>query len=325
MDRELALELVRVTELAALASAQWMGRGRKHEADEAATNAMRTMFDSVSIQGTVVIGEGEMDEAPMLYIGEKVGNASSPEVDVAVDPLEGTNILAKGLPNAMSVIAIADKGNLLHAPDMYMEKLAVGPRAAGKVNLDDPIEETLRIVAEANNKRVQDCVVIILERDRHKALIEAVRQAGARVRLIGDGDVGSAIATAFDDTGIDICAGIGGAPEGVIAAAALKCLGGEMQARLVPEDENEYKRCLSMGISDPRRILTMDNLVKGDDAIFAASGVTDGELLRGVRFFGGERAETHSVVMRAKTGTVRFVRAIHMLTRKQYPLLFTCG
>ncbi|HBC95145.1 MAG TPA: fructose-bisphosphatase class II [Pelotomaculum sp.] len=319
MDRELAMELVRVTEAAAIASAQWMGRGRKNEADGAATNAMRRMFDTVSIDGTVVIGEGEMDEAPMLYIGEKVGCAATPAVDVAVDPLEGTNILAKGLPNAMSVIAIADRGNLLHAPDMYMEKLAVGPRAAGKVHLDDPIEETLKIVAEANNKRVQDCVVIILERDRHKGLIESVRRAGARVRLIGDGDVSSAISTAFDDTGIDICAGIGGAPEGVIAAAALKCLGGEMQARLYPEDEQEYERCLSMGISDPKCILTMDDLVKGDDAIFAATGVTDGELLKGVRFYGGDRAETHSVVMRVKTGTVRFIRAIHNLARKMDP------
>ncbi|MDD2442905.1 MAG: class II fructose-bisphosphatase [Desulfotomaculaceae bacterium] len=325
MERELAIELVRVTEVAALASAQWMGRGRKNEADGAATNAMRKMFDSISINGTVVIGEGEMDEAPMLYIGEKLGNALHPEVDVAVDPLEGTNILAKGLPNAMSVIAMADKGNLLHAPDMYMDKLAVGPRAAGKVHLDAPIEETLKIVAEANNKRVQDCVVIILERERHLGLIEEVRKAGARVRLIGDGDVGSAISTAFDDTGIDICAGIGGAPEGVIAAAALKCLGGEMQARLAPEDEEDYERCLKMGITDVKRILTMDDLVTGDDAIFSATGITDGELLRGVRFYGGERAETHSVVMRAKTGTIRFIRAVHMLTRKQYPLFTTAG
>ena len=321
MDRELAMELVRVTEVAALASARWMGRGQKNEADEAATNAMRRMFDSVSINGTVVIGEGEMDEAPMLYIGEKLGHASSPEVDVAVDPLEGTDILAKGLPNAMSVIAIADKGNLLHAPDMYMAKLAVGPRAAGKVHLDAPIEETLRIVAAANNKRVQECVVIILERPRHKKLIDAVRKAGARVRLIGDGDVSSAISTAFDDTGIDICAGIGGAPEGVIAAAALKCLGGEMQARLVPEDDYEYQRCIKMGIDDPKRILTMEDLVKGDDAIFSATGVTDGELIRGVRFYGGEKAETHSVVMRAKTCTVRFVRATPRLDRKPYPFL----
>ncbi|MCL6638417.1 MAG: class II fructose-bisphosphatase [Firmicutes bacterium] len=325
MDRELAMELVRVTEVAAIASAEWMGRGRKNEADEAATNAMRQMFDTVAINGTVVIGEGEMDEAPMLYIGEKVGNASSPVVDVAVDPLEGTNILAKGLPNAMSVIAIADRGNLLHAPDMYMQKLAVGPRAAGKVHLDDPIERTIEIVARANNKRIQDVVVMILERPRHKELIEGVRRAGARVRLIGDGDVGSAISTVFDETGIDICAGIGGAPEGVIAAAALKCLGGEMQARLVPEDEEELRRCHSMGISDPNRVLTMDDLVRGDDAIFAATGVTDGELLKGVRFIGGDRAETYSVVMRAKTGTVRFIQAIHKLSRKTVPGVCRCG
>lgn len=322
MDRELTMELVRVTEAAALASAQWMGRGKKNEADGAATNAMRAMFDSVSINGTVVIGEGEMDEAPMLYIGEKVGNTSTPEVDVAVDPLEGTNILAKGLPNALSVIAIADRGNLLHAPDMYMQKLAVGPRAAGKIHLDDPIEKTLEIVAKANNKRIEDCTVMILERPRHQEIIEGVRRAGARVRLIGDGDVGSAIYTAIEGTGIDICVGVGGAPEGVIAAAALKCLGGEMQARLVPEDESEYKRCLEMGITDPTHILTMDDLVKGDDAIFAATGVTDGELLKGVRFLGGEKAETTSVVMRAKTGTVRYIRSVHTLSRKPN-LVFT--
>ncbi|WP_066639749.1 class II fructose-bisphosphatase [Desulfolucanica intricata] len=316
MERELTLELVRVTEAAALGAAQWMGRGKKMEADDAATTAMRAMFDSVAINGTVVIGEGEMDEAPMLYIGERVGNAEFPLVDVAVDPLEGTNILAKGHPNAMSVIAIADRGNLLHAPDMYMQKLAVGPRAAGKVHLDDPIEKTLEIVAKANNKRISDCTVIILERPRHAELIEAVRRAGARVRLIGDGDVAGAINVAFDSTGIDICVGSGGAPEGVIAAAALKCLGGEMQARLLPEDEQEYKRCLDMGISDPKKILLMDDLVKGDDAIFAATGVTDGELLKGVRFLGGDRAETTSLVMRAKTGTVRTIKAVHCLHNK---------
>lgn len=316
MDRELALEFVRVTEAAALASARWMGRGQKHEADEAATNGMRAMFDTVAINGTVVIGEGEMDEAPMLYIGEKVGCAHSPEVDVAVDPLEGTNILAKGLPNALSVVAVADKGNLLHAPDMYMEKLAVGPRAAGKINLDDPIEKTLEIVAKANNKKVEECTVMILDRPRHEKLINAVRRAGARVRLIGDGDVGSAISTAFEETGIDICAGIGGAPEGVIAAAALKCLGGEMQARLWPEDDEDRQRCKEMGIQDINRILTMDDMVKGDDAIFAATGVTDGELLKGVRMLGGDMAETNSLVMRAKTGTIRYIRTVHHLSRK---------
>ncbi len=316
MERELTLELVRVTEMAALASAQWMGRGLKNEADGAATNAMRAVFDSIAVNGTVVIGEGEMDEAPMLYIGERVGNAETPEVDVAVDPLEGTNILAKGLNNAMSVIAIADKGNLLHAPDMYMDKLAVGPRAAGLINLDDPIEKTLEIVAKANNKRIVDCTVMILDRPRHEKLIQGVREAGARVRLIGDGDVAAVLATGFEETGIDICAGIGGAPEGVIAAAALKALGGDMQARLVPEDDAEFQRCLEMGIADPHRILTLDDLVCGDDAIFAATGVTDGELLKGVRFKGGEQAETYSLVLRAKSRTVRFINTIHNLKYK---------
>ncbi|MEW5953648.1 MAG: class II fructose-bisphosphatase [Bacillota bacterium] len=328
MDRELTMELVRVTEAAALASAQWMGRGRKYEADQAATNSMRAMLDTVAINGTVVIGEGEMDEAPMLYIGEKVGCAAAPVVDVAVDPLEGTTILAKGHPNAMSVIAVADRGNLLHAPDMYMDKLAVGPRAAGLIHLDDPIEKTLEIVARANNKRVMDCTVVILERPRHQALIESVRKVGARVRLIGDGDVGAAISTAFDDTGIDICVGIGGAPEGVIAAAALRCLGGEMQARLVPEDDEEYRRCLAMGLSDPRKILTMEDMVRGDDAIFAATGVTDGELLKGVRFLGGDRAETNSLVMRVKTHTIRYIRSIHWLSLKPHLVLddpTSCG
>lgn len=324
MDRELTLELVRVTEVAALACAQWMGRGRKNEADGAAVNAMRAMFDTVNINGTVVIGEGEMDEAPMLYIGEKVGCADSPEVDVAVDPLEGTNILAKGLPNALSVIAIADRGNLLHAPDIYMQKIAVGPRAAGKISIDDPVEKTLEIVAKANNKRISDCTVMILERPRHQELIEGVRRAGARVRLIGDGDVGSAIYTAIPDTGIDLCVGIGGAPEGVIAAAALKCLGGEMQARLWPEDDEDRERCKHMGIEDISRILYMDDMVRGDDAIFAATGVTEGEMLRGVRFIGGDMAETHSLVMRAKTGTIRYIKAIHRINRKPH-LVFTDG
>ncbi|MFZ5634922.1 MAG: class II fructose-bisphosphatase [Bacillota bacterium] len=316
MDRELTLELVRVTEVAALAASQWMGRGRKNEADEAATNAMRAMFDTVAINGTVVIGEGEMDEAPMLYIGEKLGNAPSPEVDVAVDPLEGTNILAKGLPNALSVVAIADKGNLLHAPDIYMQKIAVGPRAAGKIHIDDPIEKTLEIVAKANDKRISECAVMILDRPRHQEMIEAVRKAGARVRLIGDGDVGSAIYTAIPDTGVDLCLGIGGAPEGVIAAAALKCLGGEMQARLWPEDDEDRARCAQMGITDCSRILYMDDMVKGDDAIFAATGVTDGELLKGVRMLGGDMAETHSLVMRYRNKTIRYIKAIHRLSYK---------
>ncbi|GBF10293.1 class II fructose-bisphosphatase [Tepidibacillus sp. HK-1] len=318
MERELALEIVRVTEVAALASAQWMGRGKKNEADQAATSAMRAMFDSVAMNGTVVIGEGELDEAPMLYIGEKLGNAASPEVDVAVDPLEGTNIVAKGTANAMAVIAIADKGNLLHAPDMYMEKIAVGPRAAGQIHLDDPLEKTLEIVAKANNKRIRDLTVIIQERPRHDTLIEMVRSVGARVKLFGDGDVGAAIATAFPETGIDLFIGTGGAPEGVISAAAIKTLGGEMQGRLVPMNEQEYQRCIQMGLTNPRQILMMNDLVKGNDAIFAATGVTDGELLKGVRFMGGDLAETHSIVMRAKTKTVRFIRAVHSLPNKPH-------
>ncbi|SHF62653.1 fructose-1,6-bisphosphatase II [Desulforamulus putei DSM 12395] len=318
MDRELAMEIVRVTEVAAIAAARWMGRGKKEEADQAATSAMRAMFDSIDMDGTVVIGEGEMDEAPMLYIGEKLGQASSPKVDVVVDPLEGTNMVAKGYSNAMAVVAIADRGGLLHAPDMYMEKIAVGPKAAGKIHIDDPIDHTLKIVAEANSKNISDLTVMILERQRHQQIIEAVRRAGARVRLFGDGDVGAAIATGLDETGIDLFVGTGGAPEGVIAAVALKCLGGEMQARLVPKDDEEYRRCVEMGLKDPRQILYMEDLVKSDDAIFAATGVTDGELLKGVRFLSNERVETNTIVMRAKTKTMRFIRAIHHLPNKPH-------
>ncbi len=318
MDRELAMEIVRVTEVAAIAAARWMGRGKKEEADQAATSAMRAMFDSIDMDGTVVIGEGEMDEAPMLYIGEKLGQASSPKVDVAVDPLEGTNMVAKGYSNAMAVLAIADRGGLLHAPDMYMEKIAVGPKAAGKIHIDDPIDHTLKIVAEANSKKISDLTVMILERQRHQQIIEAVRRAGARVRLFGDGDVGAAIATGLDETGIDLFVGTGGAPEGVIAAVALKCLGGEMQARLVPKDDEEYRRCVEMGLKDPRQILYMEDLVKSDDAIFAATGVTDGELLKGVRFLSNERVETNTIVMRAKTKTMRFIKAIHHLPNKPH-------
>lgn len=318
MDRELAMEIVRVTEVAAIAAARWMGRGKKEEADQAATSAMRAMFDSIDMDGTVVIGEGEMDEAPMLYIGEKLGQAASPKVDVAVDPLEGTNMVAKGYSNAMAVVAIADRGGLLHAPDMYMEKIAVGPKAAGKIHIDDPIDHTLKIVAEANSKKISDLTVMILERERHQQIIEAVRRAGARVRLFGDGDVGAAIATGLDETGIDLFVGTGGAPEGVIAAVALKCLGGEMQARLVPKDDEEYRRCVEMGLKDPRQILYMEDLVRSDDAIFAATGVTDGELLKGVRFLSNERVETNTIVMRAKTKTMRFIRAIHHLPNKPH-------
>ncbi|CAM4017158.1 class II fructose-bisphosphatase [Alkalicoccus chagannorensis] len=318
MDRELALETARVTEAAALASAQWMGRGRKDEADDAATTAMRTMFDSISMNGTVVIGEGELDEAPMLYIGEKLGSGEGPEVDIAVDPLEGTNIVAKGHPNAMAVIAIAERGALLHAPDMYMEKLVVGPEAAGLVRLDDPIEKTIDITAKMNDKRVRDMTVIIQERERHQELVERVQQKGARVKLFGDGDVGASIATAMPRTGIDLFIGTGGAPEGVISAAAIKALGGDMQARLVPSNEEEAERCRKMGLHDPQALLMLDDLVKSDDAIFAATGVSTGELLEGVRFLGQDLVETDTLVMRAKTGTVRYIKAHHRLNQKPH-------
>lgn len=318
MERELALEIVRVTEAAALASAQWMGRGKKNEADNAATSAMRAMFDSVNMNGIVVIGEGELDEAPMLYIGEKLGNGQGPQVDIAVDPLEGTSIVAKGHPNAMAVVAIADKGCLLHAPDMYMEKIAVGPKAAGLVRIDDPIEKTIDIIAKMTNKRIQDVTVIIQERERHDEIIERIRKKGARVKLFGDGDVGAAIATALPQTGIDLFVGIGGAPEGVISAAALKALGGDMQARLVPMNDEEVERCKRMGLEDPTQILQLEDLVRGDDAIFAATGVSSGELLEGVRFLGGDLVETDSIVMRAKTKTVRYIKAHHHLTNKPH-------
>lgn len=319
MERELALEIVRVTELAALASAPWMGRGDKNGADGAATSAMRAMFDSVSIRGTVVIGEGEMDEAPMLYIGEQVGSMNGPEVDVAVDPLEGTEIVAKGLNNALSVIAVAGKGQLLHAPDMYMEKLSYGPSLVGKLSITDPMETTLRKAADALGKKVADLTVMILDRTRHESLVKTLRKVGVRIKFLSDGDVAGAMAPAFPEAGIDLYVGSGGAPEGVLAAAALKCMGGELQGRLMPADASEYERCISMGIADPYRVLTMDDMVGTEDVIFAATGVTPGEFLGGVRYFPDERAETHSIVMRAKTKTIRFVRSLHYLPNK--PLL----
>jgi fructose-1,6-bisphosphatase II len=314
MERSLTMELVRVTEAAALASARWMGRGRKMEADDAATSAMRRVFDTVPMKGTVVIGEGEMDEAPMLYIGEKLGTGWGPHVDVAVDPLEGTEILAAGGWNALAVIAIADEGNLLHAPDMYMDKIAVGPEAVGQVDINAPVIDNLRAVAKAKNKDIEDVVATILNRPRHEEIIHQIREAGARIKLIENGDVAGAINTAFDFTGVDILFGSGGAPEGVLAAVALKCLGGELIGKLMPQNEAEIERCKGMGL-DVNHILRMEDLVRGDDAIFAATGVTDGELLKGVQFK-GLRAKTHSIVMRAKSGTVRFVDGSHSLKKK---------
>lgn len=310
------MEIVRVTELAALNSARWMGRGKKNEADNAATEAMRKMFDTVAMDGTVVIGEGEMDEAPMLYIGERLGTGAAPEVDIAVDPLEGTNIVASGQANAMAVVAIAPKGCLLHAPDMYMDKLAVGPRARGKVHMDQSVTENLQAVAKANEKDISDVVAVVLDRPRHAALIEEIRQAGARIKLIANGDVAAAINTAFPERGVDILFGSGGAPEGVLAACALKCLGGDIMGRLLPETDEERQRCLEMGIKDINQVLMMEDLVRGEDAIFSATGVTDGDMLHGVRFLSKTKARTQTIVMRAKTGTVRFVDALHNLDKK---------
>ncbi|MDR4890238.1 class II fructose-bisphosphatase [Bacillus sp. HNG] len=314
MERSLSMELVRVTEAAALASARWMGRGKKDEADGAATSAMRDVFDTIPMKGQVVIGEGEMDEAPMLYIGEKLGNGYGPRVDVAVDPLEGTNILASGGWNALSVLAVADHGNLLHAPDMYMDKIAVGPEAVGLIDINAPIIDNLKAVANAKNKDIEDVVATVLNRPRHEHIIAQLREAGARIKLINDGDVAGAINTAFDHTGVDILFGSGGAPEGVLSAVALKCLGGEIQGKLLPQNDEEIARCIKMGL-DVTKVLRMEDLVSGDDAIFAATGVTDGELLRGVQFK-GSIGTTHSLVMRAKSGTVRFIDGRHSLKKK---------
>lgn len=319
MERSLSMELVRVTEAAGVAAARWMGRGLSNEADHAATEAMRMVFDTIPMRGTVVIGEGEMDEAPMLYIGEELGSDDNgPEVDVAVDPLEGTSIVASGSWNALAVLAIADRGNLLHAPDMYMNKIAVGPEAVGKVDIDASVKENLEAVAKAKNKDIEDIVATVLNRPRHEKIIQEIREAGARIKLISDGDVAAALNTAFgNETGVDILFGIGGAPEGVISAVGLKTLGGEIQGRLMPSNDEEMERCKRMGI-DVDKVLYMDDFVKGDDAIFAATGVTDGELLRGVRFTGGY-SETHSLVMRSKSGTIRFVEGRHSMKKK--PLL----
>jgi fructose-1,6-bisphosphatase II / sedoheptulose-1,7-bisphosphatase len=315
-DRNLALELVRVTEAAALAASRWMGRGNKNEADGAAVEAMRRAFDSVAISGTVVIGEGEMDEAPMLYIGEKVG-AGGPPMDIAVDPLEGTTITAKGGPNALAVVAMAEAGNFLHAPDIYMEKIAVGAGLPeGVVDLDAPVAENLRNLARARKRDITDIVACILDRDRHEELIARCRETGARIMLISDGDVAGAMATAQPDSGVDIYLGSGGAPEGVLAAAALRCIGGQMQGRLLFEDDVQEARARQMGVTDPRHVYTVEEMAKGD-VMFAATGVTGGPMLRGVRRF-TSGAYTHSVVMRSKSGTVRFVEAHHNFKTKTW-------
>jgi len=309
MDRNLALEVVRVTEAAALACGRWVGMGDKISADDAATEAMRRTLGTIGITGTVVIGEGEMDEAPMLYIGEEVGNGSQPEVDIAVDPLEGTNLCAKGMNGSIATIAMAPKGGFLNAPDMYMDKICVGPSAKGAIDITVSPSENLKRVAEAKGCRIEDLTVVILDRPRHDRIVEEIRKAGARINLITDGDVAPAIAAAVPDSGVDMMIGIGGAPEGVLAAAALKCMGGDMQGRLVFMSQEERDRATTMGISDFDKIYSSDEMAQGN-VFFAATGVTNGELLRGVRYF-SDGATTQSIVMRSHSRTVRFIETTH--------------
>ena len=310
MDRTLSLEFARVVEAAALRSGRLLGRGQKDAADGLAVDAMRQAFDSVRISGTVVIGEGEIDEAPMLYIGEHVG-AGGPEVDIAVDPIEGTNLIAKGQNGAIAVMAIAEKGGLLHAPDMYMEKLCVGPRGAGAIDITKSLTENIKNVAAKMERSVDEITLVMLDRERHQGLMKEAREVGARIMLISDGDVNPAMECCIEGSGVHMVVGTGGAPEGVLAAAALKCVGGDMQARLKPETDEEIRRCHEMGITDVNQVLTLDDLVRTDDVIFAATAITRGNLLNAIQYFPGG-ARTHTIVMRSKTGTVRFLDTVHM-------------
>jgi fructose-1,6-bisphosphatase II len=303
------LDFVKVTEAAALAASRWMGKGERDKADGAAVEKMREVLNDMDIQGRVVIGEGERDEAPMLYIGEQVGRGGV-AVDIAVDPVEGTNLVANGLPNSIAVLAVTAKGCLLNAPDTYMDKLAVGPKAAQYVHIDASVAENLELVANALERPIGDITVVILDRPRHKKLIDDVRAAGAKIKLISDGDVDAAIATAIDGTGIHVSMGTGGAPEGVLAAAALRCLGGNFMGRLKPRNDDEIRRATEMGFDDVNKVLKMEDLVKNDDITFVATGITDGDLVRGVRFF-GNGARTHSIIMNSRSSTVRFVETVH--------------
>ena len=323
MEQLLALEMVRVTEAAAIDSARFMGRGQRDEADQAATEAMRRTMDEIEFDGRIVIGEGERDEAPMLYIGERVGRHTSgddsvPAIDIAVDPLEGTNLVAHGQAGAITVLAASETGGLVHAPDTYMEKLCVGPGAAGKVDIRDAPGDNVRRIADALGRRPMDITVVILERPRHDALIAEVRDAGARIQLIGDGDLSAAISCAVSGTGVHAVMGTGGAPEGVITAAALRCLGGEIQARFRYRSDDERARGARMGHGDEDRVYLTEDLASGENLVFAATGVTAGDLLEGVRFFGGG-ARTHSLVMGYQTKQVRFVDTVHMFDRDSPP------
>ncbi|MCX0271191.1 class II fructose-bisphosphatase [Nocardia zapadnayensis] len=313
-DRNLALELVRVTEAGAMAAGRWVGKGDKEGGDGAAVDAMRQLVSSVSMSGVVVIGEGEKDEAPMLYNGENVGDGTGPEVDFAVDPIDGTTLMSKGSPGAISVLAVAERGAMFDPSAVfYMQKIAVGPDAADVIDISAPIGDNIRKVAKAKHASVSDITVCILDRPRHGDLIQEVRAAGARIRLISDGDVAGAIAAARPDSGTDILVGIGGTPEGIIAAAAMRCMGGALQGRLAPKDDEERQKALDAG-HDLDRVLVTEDLVAGDNVFFCATGVTDGDLLRGVRYYGGG-ASTQSIVMRSKSGTVRMIDAYHRLTK----------
>ncbi len=324
MEQQLALDMTRVTEAAAIASARLMGRGERDDADRAATEAMRAAMDELEIRGTIVIGEGERDEAPMLYIGERVGRADvddrrqAAEIDIAVDPLEGTNLVATGQGDAITVLAASEKGGLVHAPDTYLEKLCVGPVAAGCVDITLPPRENVNRIAEALRRRVNDIAVIVLDRPRHEGLIRELRATGARIKLISDGDLSAAISCAVSGTGVHAVMGIGGAPEGVITAAAMRCLGGEIQARFRYRSTEERERGARMGHGDETRVYQTQDLCSGDSVVFAATGVTDGELLQGVRFFGGG-ARTHSLVMAYQTKQVRFIDTVHMFDRDRPP------
>jgi fructose-1,6-bisphosphatase II len=326
MEFELSLEFVRVVEEAAIDAARTMGRGDAHLADQAAVQAMRRVLETVPVAGTVVIGEGERDAAPMLYIGEKVGLKKEyseivPEIDIAVDPLEGTNLCATGVPGAITVLAASEHGGLLHAPDCYMEKIVVGPAARGAVDLEAPVRDNLRAIARRLEREVQDLVVVVLDRPRHQKLIADIREAGARIRLIPDGDLSAGIAAAVVGAGVHAVMGIGGAPEGVLTAAALRCLNGEILGRLVIKDEAQAERVKSMGVRDPRSIFTTAELAPGKEIIFAATGVTDGSLLKGVRFF-GDGVRTESLVMTLSTRRVRFIDTVHLSRRPDVKVRF---
>jgi fructose-1,6-bisphosphatase class II len=318
VDSDLSLDFIRVVEQAAIACAHTMGQGDRHKSDQVAVEAMRHEMDSVPIAGTIVIGEGERDEAPMLYIGERVGMGARqgertffPEVDIAVDPLEGTNLCATGAANALAVLAASEKGGLLHAPDLYMEKLVVGPSSRDAVDIDAPVRFNLRAIAQTLNRRVEDLVVIVLDRPRHATLIDEIRATGARIRLIGDGDLSAGIAAAVVGSGVHAVMGIGGAPEGVLTAAAMRCLGGEIYARLVVDSPEHEERCRAMGITDFKKVYRSKDLASGHNIVFAATGVTDGAIMKGVRFF-GDGVRTTSLVMQTHPHRIRFIDSIHV-------------